>query len=423
MQPVDLLIVTALAIERDAVLRQAAPDAPARHHGALTYYHFSLGGETSQQTVQVALVMLGQMGNVDAAQRASMAIEKLEPQTVLMVGIAGGVKDRASLGDVLVGDQVLYYEQATRLTGGTQLRPRYFSADGLLLDRAFDISRSDWQRRIDVHRPDGRASAATQLCFGPLACGEKVIRDSVFLQDLVDEQPKLLGVEMESFGVALAAARASHQTRFLAIRGVADYADSTKDDAWHEFAAAAAASFALALAQAAMPTRAPRTQPAAAPPVPKHDCLILIRHQSMEYFREAEYLAALPPELQSLPVRRIEVDQSDLYRDGRLVDPQEAARRQWNLASQVTDLTRRLPDAAIAYYGIAHIPLLFLAGFQLSNKFAIYLAEHDRYSAQWTLLEKGGPIEELGLEMPLRESIAGDGDVVLRCQGPTHREQ
>jgi hypothetical protein len=69
-----------------------------------------------------------------------------------------------------------------------------------------------------------------------------------FLGELLSHWPKLIGVEMESGGVASAAFQAAKAASFFMIRGVSDLAEN-KDDTWRQYACHTAAAYVLALLQ------------------------------------------------------------------------------------------------------------------------------------------------------------------------------
>jgi hypothetical protein len=70
-------------------------------------------------------------------------------------------------------------------------------------------------------------------------------------------------------------------------------------------------------------------------------------------------------------------------------------------------------SAQLAYYGIAHIPLLFLAGYTLSNRRSVLLFENDRYTRGWDLLRRGGEAPLLQVTGMPEEVIGGSGDVAV----------
>jgi hypothetical protein len=142
--------------------------------------------------------------------------------------------------------------------------------------------------------------------------------------------------------------------------------------------------------------------------------LIAIRHQSMEQIPANAIRAWLPADLRDCEYIELSIDQCDLFRNGRLIDPYEAARRQHDLEERVAALFVQHPDAQLAYYGIAHIPLLFLAGYTLSNRRALMLFENERYTRNWDLLQRMGTTPQLRLSGLPADIERRQGDVVVR---------
>lgn len=413
---VDFLAITALPIERDALLRLLVSPTKVQIHGYPTYYFSAIPAYTRDSSYCIAVTMLSQMGNVGAARHTAQAIDKLNPDHVFMVGVAGGVPNRVRLGDVIVATEILYYELAKQHPERIQRRPRVYPVDPLLLDRAQNYSNTTWPDLVSVERPDGKSTEAPTAVFGPVAAGEKVVADSEFVSELIESSPKLAGIEMESYGVATAAAHSTDRPRFLAIRGVCDFADSSKDDVWQAYAAESAAAFTIGfLSSGPVEPRSVRiTELTETIDKEKASSLIAIRHQSMEPIPASVVHTSLRLEFGDVDIEELAIDQTDLYVSGRLVDPMEAMLRQANLAQRVNELQISHPGADLAYCGIAHIPLLFHAGYQLSNKSQIYLLEHDRQTAQWHQLHGADKGPELELEEPLPAATTAPGEVVLR---------
>lgn len=408
---VDFLIITALPEERDAILRQLGDYSKFQADGSPTYYKSSVSAYPRDDSYEVAVTMLNQMGNVEAAHHTSQAIRDLDPACVLMVGISGGIKGEVELGDVIVANQVLYYEQVKQKPKRTDPRPQSYPVDPILLDRAQNYTDAIWRDLIKAQRPDGTSNKdIPRVHFAPVAVGEAVIADQRIVNQLKKIHSKIAGVEMESFGVALAVANAATRPRFLAIRGVSDYADPGKNDDWHEYAADSAAAFTIGFL---------RTGPVSS----KHTItsenrarkvLVAIRHQSMEPLLAQAISRSLPTKLKKLKMEELVIDQTDLYIDGRLIDPVKAAQRQIDLTQRLASLLKIYPDAELAYFGIAHIPLLFLAGYQLSTKQRIHLFEHNRRTDEWNLLQIGGNYPKIKLEGMPTYLDQTKGDLIIR---------
>lgn len=407
---VDFLIITALPEERDAVLEKLGDCETDPINDSPTYYKSSVLVHPLDINYKVAVTMLKQMGNVEAAQHASQAINELNPAYVLMVGIAGGIKGEVKLGDVVIATQLFYYELAKEKPEGCDRRPQMPPTDSRLLNKAQNYLDTNWHTLITAKRPDSSVDVdSPKVHFGVIAVGEKVIADENRVNELKSMHSKLLAVEMESFGVASACANAANRPRFLAIRGISDYADPEKNDDWHEYAADVAAAFAIGFIRSgSVPLRS-----AAHGRQQTRRTLIAIRHQSMESIPPKAISKFLPQELEASNIEELVIDQTNLYIDGRLIEPLEAAKLQRELTQRLNEMLNDYPTSEVAYYGIAHIPLAFLAGSQLLRK-PLHLFEHNRQTNQWDQLQMGGDYPDIKLEgLPACTDFTS-GDVVVR---------
>ncbi|KAI0972459.1 nucleoside phosphorylase domain-containing protein [Xylaria arbuscula] len=86
-----------------------------------------------------------------------------------------------------------------------------------------------------IIRPD-RAHCNSKIHYGLIASGDRVMRSAVKRNLEVERLgEEILCFEMEAAGL-------STELPYLVIRGISDYADSHKNDAWQHYAAAAAAA-------------------------------------------------------------------------------------------------------------------------------------------------------------------------------------
>ncbi len=247
---IDFAFVTALPIERDALLRRLERSEVVQDDfEPLTYYRGHISIPATDEYYEVVIVMLLGMGNDEAAVSTVKVIERWQPAYVLMVGIAGGVPGKVALGDVVVSDFVYYYEPAKRTPRGEQHRPQQFLSDRLLYGRALAYEAGEWRSDIAIARPGATQADIPypKAYFGAIGSGEKVIADAGTISRLLKECSRLLAVAMEGAGVARAAAQQPHPPPFIEVRGICDYANEQKNDDWQPFAAEAAAAFTVGL--------------------------------------------------------------------------------------------------------------------------------------------------------------------------------
>ncbi|KAI7568894.1 purine and uridine phosphorylase [Hortaea werneckii] len=100
-----------------------------------------------------------------------------------------------------------------------------------------------------VRRP---LRTGSKIHYGTIASGNQVIKDS-FQRDKLGRDYNALCVEMEAAGLM-------NKFRCLVIRGICDYADHCKNDAWQKYAALVAAAFAKDFLQHVTPEQTDQLQ-------------------------------------------------------------------------------------------------------------------------------------------------------------------
>jgi nucleoside phosphorylase len=270
---VDFLILAPLKEEREAVLAQlgSAHRLPPDEQDVRVYYQAdvatTLAGGTAGSYRVIVTSPLG-LGRVEAATVTADAIRRFQPRYVLLVGIAGGAPEEVALGDVLLAEQFVDYEQQTLAADGARLRYQTFRADPRLYGAAQHLSR--WEAAVRATRPtEGSPSVHT----GIVISGDKVQAKAAALAPYKADWPKLIGVEMEAAGVAAAAWEAASKPGVLMVRGVSDLADSEKGSArvktWRPYACDVAAAFAISLLRdGPVPLRAAGPATVATPSAP-----------------------------------------------------------------------------------------------------------------------------------------------------------
>ena len=225
----------------------------------------------------MVVAQLDGRGNIKSNNAATALIEAFHPPYILMVGIAGGVKDRdgTSIGDIIVPNFIDYYEMRKLVDGKSLRRCEPYDHPGSSLRQNFALPvarRKAWINRIDQKRRPDQDGNHPSIRTGPLISGEKVLGDdeAEIQQTILSEFDNALAVDMESFGLgsAVYAARSTrhYNPQYLVVRGVSDLIrhvpagqaappDQAVGDLpnnevrrrWKSYAAHAAAAFALAV--------------------------------------------------------------------------------------------------------------------------------------------------------------------------------
>ena len=250
---VDFLLITALEEELKCLLdrlpgyRKIDPVEDDPH----TYYRVAItaimpsGAEAIYSIIACGIMS---MGRVNAAAFASTAIQTFKPRFVILIGIAGGVTESgASLGDILISDQIVDYELQKHEASQDVVRYSVHRTDPRLLGAALNFTDEMWIDSLPYRPSKGKPRRRV----GPIATGDKVVARKKLIDRYRRDWPQLIGVEMEAGGVATAVYQAPSKPGFFMVRSVSDLADEKKDTSdvakWREYACAVAAAYSIAL--------------------------------------------------------------------------------------------------------------------------------------------------------------------------------
>lgn len=237
------VILTAIEVEFMAALEHLVSTHEEVYHSTI----YERGNFMAEKWLwDVGIGQIG-AGNSASAAAVERAIAYLNPEIILFVGVAGGVKD-VKVGDVVAVTKAYGYESGKVHDTAFLARPEVGMSSFRLVERAkAEARKKTWQRRI----PDYPHATLPEphVFVGPIAAGEKVIAStsSELFEFLQRNYNDTLAVEMEGRGF-LEAARANEHVQALIIRGISDLIDNKSNyDAQgsQEIAARHAAAFAF----------------------------------------------------------------------------------------------------------------------------------------------------------------------------------
>lgn len=278
-------ILTALPKEHAAVkalFEHTIPHKESDHQGT-RHYTFGTLPALNDGIHTIALAMVGVGNSISAAATTQLLNDLPTVQTVILVGIAGGIpnpgkpEEHVRLGDIVVsGEQgIIQYdfvkEDLSQIIPRHPPRPassnllraaRELEAESISGSRPWEIYIEKVLRNLKWKRPsdskDRLASSEDQSQFvghpkdslrnkgkprvfiGPIASSNTLLKNPV-RRDYLRDSFGVRAVEMEGSGTADAAwmSQASH----FVIRGICDYCDTLKGDDWQNYAAAAASGY------------------------------------------------------------------------------------------------------------------------------------------------------------------------------------
>ncbi|NEC87372.1 5'-methylthioadenosine/S-adenosylhomocysteine nucleosidase [Streptomyces sp. SID12501] len=244
-------VLTALSLEYDA-MRERLTDVETLTHPR--YGTKAKLGQLPDSPWQVVLVNMGE-GTLTAATLTERVLTWLEPEAVLLVGVAGGLKDDIEIGDVVIATKVYSIHGGKQTPDGFLVRPEAWRASHRLEQAAKEALRD---------------TTDFQAYFKPIAVGDVVLADrkSELAQHIHTHYNDAVAIEMESSGVANAVHLAG-EAGALIIRGISDQANPDKSAADKAGSQPRAATNAAAAAVAVLRELTPKQLPGQAATDPR----------------------------------------------------------------------------------------------------------------------------------------------------------
>jgi nucleoside phosphorylase len=239
----DLGIVVALKEpELSAVLDLQWDWQVADRPGDPTQYYIGTFRRSDGTSGRVVAARAPQMGMPAATVTASKLGLSFRPRCIAMTGICAGVRGETSLGDVVAANPVWDYGSGKHLTkdGSEVFEPAPYPLTlSTRIRRILEEFEGESAPLSAMRAEYGGTSAGSvpRLHIGPFASGAAVVARSAVLQEVQLQHRKLIALDMEAYGVATAASELSlPPPEFLVLKGVSDFADERKDDAFRGYA-------------------------------------------------------------------------------------------------------------------------------------------------------------------------------------------
>ena len=243
----DILIITGLAMELEWFSKTIGVHFERVPRQGTSY----LRGVKRVGDREISIVAVRQLGKglTSAAVTTTKAICLWQPSVVVMTGICAGVQHSVQLGDLVVASQCFEHASGQLVDGEIIPLQNRIALEPWFLDYLMSVSDSESCRTTIQGGYPGELPEdfRMRIHYGSMACGPLVVKDPEYVKTLRSREHSLLALDMESYGVALAASMCSTPARTVhavIVKGVVDYADNSKNDDWHDYAAYASAALA-----------------------------------------------------------------------------------------------------------------------------------------------------------------------------------
>lgn len=221
------------------------------------FYQGSLVANDRSYTVIAASAP--RIGMVASAVTAIKLINQFRPRILVMPGICAGIRGETKFGDIIFANTVWDWQSGKLRSVNNEPEfssdPHQIHAPAIVKTRLEQLALQKrlWSGIYDDYngnKPDHGIS----IHIGPVATSSAVLANASTLKQIQTQNRKLVGVEMEGYGM-YAGALYSNEPRPLTftLKSVVDFGDEQKDDRYHDYAAYTSASAMAALLSRLLP--------------------------------------------------------------------------------------------------------------------------------------------------------------------------
>ncbi|QDW25253.1 response regulator [Pedobacter sp. KBS0701] len=251
----DAAIICALGEELKANLENgwSWKIIDALSHDDTIYHEATVPGNPAKKVIAAHAM---RMGIPATTTLATKMVYDFRPRVMIMTGIMAGVSSKTNLGDTILGNPIWDWgsgkwtteinDNAKISSSVFQIEPFQYKPDTrtvkysslIEMDKNFFF---EIRNRFKGTKPD----YDIKLLAGPIASGASVLANKSKFNEILEQNRKLLGIEMEGYGLMCAAdSVAAPKPTALCIKTVVDFGDKGKSDDFHDFGCYASAMIA-----------------------------------------------------------------------------------------------------------------------------------------------------------------------------------
>jgi nucleoside phosphorylase/CheY-like chemotaxis protein len=247
----DVAFITAVDVETNE-LKNISDKWDKKQFNIDPTFYYETEIEVKNKILKVVRAQQAEMGMAAAAVLTSKIIDHYKPRYIIMTGIAAGVGDGKSFGDIIIPSIVWNYSSGKYVEEESSPLPQFKPAPSSInLDvNIAEIVKLNFQEvlnKISHDYPDTTLPRdRLKIIIGPMACGSAVVANKSIIDSLVKEHNrKTVGLDMESYGVFYAVEHcAGKKPTVICMKSISDFADGDKGDVYQKYAAYTSASFA-----------------------------------------------------------------------------------------------------------------------------------------------------------------------------------
>lgn len=221
---------------------------------SIIYYKGEI--KNSKNNIKIVLPFPLSMGIESTVLVTTKVLNYFNPKYIFMVGICAGNKNLTKIGDIIIAEKSLNYNEIveTKKEGKESVKKFMQTAEAInknLKSRISLLSKTKYISEIREQCSSLKNIPENLTChIGLLVTGSSLVRSGEKIKEINESYYNVKGLDMETYGFYYAANNTykNQQPYFASIKAVSDYGDETK----HKMSAKERKNYALYTSSAAL---------------------------------------------------------------------------------------------------------------------------------------------------------------------------
>ncbi len=241
-QKVDIVIITAVDVEMEQIKKALPNTKELDINDEVIYYQADIINEKKEK-ISVVICQQLRKGMVAAANLTTKAIDMFNPDSVIMLGIAGGNIQEVQYGDIVIASDAIDYCSGSIVeheSNDIEFLPdsQTIPASSLIM-RQFRKYKNNTTllRKIRDDCGDLKESRDISLYIGKMATGPAVIKSKKFTDEYLRKHNRdYLAIDMETFGLYFSARYSQNANiQYVSVKSISDGADNEKNNHYQKY--------------------------------------------------------------------------------------------------------------------------------------------------------------------------------------------
>ena len=231
----DIGIITATAEEFNSIvsLIDNCDELNESFNDSIIYYYGTINTNSGLKSIIIPYPI--SMGVEASVSTTSKMLSNFKFNYVFMVGICAGNKNVTNIGDVIVAEKSLNYNEIVEVQRQDKGTRKKFRQNADSIDRNLKARLSLFSKKIDFKKfkseyiESGIFNNPLKCHIGLLVSGSSLLRSDKKIKEINEDYHGIKGMDMETNGFyfTLSHSRKELQPKFVSIKSVSDFGDST----------------------------------------------------------------------------------------------------------------------------------------------------------------------------------------------------